>query len=45
MGRALLRAIDEIAGRACLRGASASAGSRWIGQDAGEPSRWPTRAT
>ena len=37
MGRALLSAIDEVAG-ARLAGASASAQSRWNGKDAGEPS-------
>src|SRR6188768_3603254 len=37
MGRALLTAIDEIPG-ALLSGASASANSRWTGQDAAAPS-------
>lgn len=37
MGRALLSAIDETPG-AVLSGASASPGSRWLGQDAGTPS-------
>jgi 4-hydroxy-tetrahydrodipicolinate reductase len=36
MGRALLQAIDEVPG-ARLVGASASAGSPWIGQDAAAP--------
>ena len=36
MGRALLQAIDELPG-AVLAGASASAGSQWIGQDAAAP--------
>jgi len=36
MGRALLQAIDELPG-AVLVGASASAGSQWIGQDASAP--------
>src|SRR5688572_23200278 len=34
MGRALLTALDEIPGVA-LSGASVSAGSQWLGQDAG----------
>ncbi|HKE96743.1 MAG TPA: 4-hydroxy-tetrahydrodipicolinate reductase [Povalibacter sp.] len=37
MGGALLAAIDEVPG-AILSGASASAQSRWVGQDAGAPS-------
>lgn len=36
MGRALLAAMDEVEG-AALTGASASAGSRWLGQDAAAP--------
>jgi 4-hydroxy-tetrahydrodipicolinate reductase len=42
MGGALLRAIDEIPG-ARLVGATASANSRWLGQDAGAPSGGPSR--
>lgn len=42
MGRALLAAIDETPG-AVLCGASASANSRWIGQDAGAPSSTAAR--
>jgi 4-hydroxy-tetrahydrodipicolinate reductase len=42
MGGALLRAIDEISG-ARLVGATASANSRWLGQDACAPSGGPSR--
>lgn len=42
MGRALLTAIDETPG-AVLSGAGASAGSRWLGQDAGAPASGPRR--
>lgn len=36
MGRALIRAIDEVPG-AVLVGATASSGSQWLGQDVGAP--------
>jgi 4-hydroxy-tetrahydrodipicolinate reductase len=42
MGAALLRAVDEIP-QASLVGASASAHSKWLGQDAGQPSGGPQR--
>lgn len=42
MGRALLSAIDETPG-AALGGASASAASRWIGNDASAPAGGATR--
>ena len=42
MGCALLSAIDETPG-AVLSGASASAGSRWLGKDAGAPSSTAAR--
>jgi 4-hydroxy-tetrahydrodipicolinate reductase len=42
MGGALLRAIDEVTD-ARLVGATASANSRWLGQDAGAPAGGPHR--
>jgi 4-hydroxy-tetrahydrodipicolinate reductase len=42
MGGALLRAIDEVTG-ARLVGATASASSRWLGQDASAPAGGPHR--
>jgi 4-hydroxy-tetrahydrodipicolinate reductase len=42
MGRALVTAIDEIPG-AVLSGGSASAGSRWLGQDASAAVGGPSR--
>lgn len=42
MGAALLRAVDETAG-ARLTGATASANSRWLGQDASAPHGGPRR--
>lgn len=42
MGRALIAALDE-SGEALLKGASASANSRWLGQDAGTALGGPSR--
>lgn len=42
MGRALLQALDEVPG-AVLVGATASAGSQWLGQDVAAPGAGPSR--